>query len=306
MGSVPRVLALCGAAVSVLALFFTRKPNMRTITFSMLAMALLALPASAQTLERIKQTGELKLGYRTDAAPLSFSDERGKPAGYSPLVCAGVAQAIATELQMSDLLATFHPVDATDRFDKVASGEIDLLCGAATITLSRRELVDFSVPTYVDGTAVMLPKEAGEDLSALIGKKVGVRSGTTTLDALNNTMQKAGVDADVVRFADHQAGLAAMQKGEIDAYFADQSILFYLAYSYDATQSFKVTNEILTIEKHGLAMARGDADFRLLVDRAISGLFENGTMADLFQQALPGAKPGAAIQAMGLMSPTVP
>jgi len=279
---------------------------MRIITFSMVAMALLALPASAQTLERVKQTGELKLGYRTDAAPLSFSDEQGKPAGYSPLVCAGVAQAIANELQISDLLATFHPVDATDRFDKVASGEIDLLCGAATITLSRRELVDFSVPTYVDGTAVMLPKDATGDLSALTGKKVGVRSGTTTLDALNNSMEKAGIEATVVKFADHRAGLVAMQKGEIDAYFADQSILFYLAYSYDKTQSFKVTGEILTIEKHGLAMARGDADFRLLVDKAISGLFENGTMDDLFQKALPGAEPGIAIQSMRLLSPTAP
>jgi len=115
---------------------------MRKFAFSLLATALLALPASAQTLERIKESGELKLGYRADAAPLSFTDEDGQPAGYSVLLCAGVAQAIANKLQMTDLLATFHAVDATDRFDKVASGEVDLLCGAATITLSRRELVD--------------------------------------------------------------------------------------------------------------------------------------------------------------------
>jgi polar amino acid transport system substrate-binding protein/glutamate/aspartate transport system substrate-binding protein len=279
---------------------------MRTFAFSLLATVVLALPATAQTLERIKQTGELKLGYRTDAAPLSFTDDRGQPAGYSPLLCAGVAQAIANKLQMSDLLATFHAVDATDRFDKVASGEIDLLCGAATITLTRREQVAFSVPTYVDGAAAMLPKDASDDLTTLIGKKVGVRSGTTTLDALENTLTTAGVTADVVKFADHKAGLAAMQKGEIDAYFADQSILFYLAYRDDGTQLFKVTGNILTIEKHGLAMARGDADFRLLVDSAISDMFADGTMEDLFNRALPGAEPGAAIKAMHLLSPTIP
>jgi len=279
---------------------------MRSFTLSLLATALLALPASAQTLERIKETGELKLGFRADAAPLSFIDEDGQPAGYSPFLCIGIAQAIANQLKMEDLLATFHQVDATDRFDKVASGEIDLLCGAATITLKRREIVDFSVPTYVDGTAVMLPRDASEDLAALVGKKVGVRSGTTTLEALENTMEKVGVEAEVFRFADHKAGLAAMQKGEIDAYFADQSILLLLAHSYDETKSFKVTGEILTIEKHGLAMARGDADFRLLVDSAISAMFADGTMEDLFKRALPGAEPGLAIQAMHLLSPTIP
>ena len=279
---------------------------MRRFTFSLLATALLALPASAQTLERIKETGELKLGYRTDAAPLSFTDEQGQPAGYSTLLCAGVAQAIANQLQMTDLLATFHAVDATDRFDKVASGEIDLLCGAATITLERRELVDFSVPTYVDGTAVLLPKDASDDLAELVGKKVGVRSGTTTLEALNNTIASLGVEAEVIRFVDHKAGLAAMKSGEIDAYFADQSILLYLAYAGQEAKPFKVTGTILTIEKQGLAMARGDADFRLVVDRAISDLFNNGTMEELFQRALPGAEPGVAIQAMHLLSPTIP
>jgi len=148
------------------------------------------------------------------------SSDLGQPAGYSVLLCAGVAQAIANKLQMTDLLATFHAVDATDRFDKVASGEVDLLCGAATITLSRRELVDFSVPTYVDGTAVMLPKDASDELGDLVGKKIGVRSGTTTLDALNNTIASLGVEAEVIRFADHRAGLAAMISGEIDAYFS--------------------------------------------------------------------------------------
>ena len=276
--------------------------------FSLLLLAALslALPASAQTLERIKQTGELNLGYRSDAAPLSFTDVQGRAAGYSPLLCVGVAQAIANKLNMNDLSVTFVEVDTTDRFEKVASGEIDLLCGAATITLSRRELVDFSVPIYVDGTAVLLPADASDDIRELIGKRVGVRLGTTTQEALENTMEGAGVEAEVFKFADHKAGMAAMRNNEIDAYFADQSILFFLAISEQDRQRFKVTNGILTVEKQGLAMARGDADFRLLVDSLIAEMFANGSMDKLYQTAIPGAEPGQAIQAMRLLSPTIP
>ena len=40
-----------------------------------------AAKASASTLERIKSSGSLKLGYRTDARPFSFQDASGKPGG---------------------------------------------------------------------------------------------------------------------------------------------------------------------------------------------------------------------------------
>lgn len=279
---------------------------MRTLLLSALATAVLALPAAAQTLDRIKETGTLKLGFRTDAAPLSYLDDEGNPAGYSPLVCAGLAQAITNQLEMTNLSAEFVAVDSADRFDKVVSGDIDLLCGAATITLQRREIVDFSVPTYIDGTAVMLPKDANPDLEALAGMRLGVRANTTTEETLANSLRAAGLDAEVFSFSSHDAGIAAMENTEIDAYFADQSILLFLFLDSEKSEQFKISDEILTIEKHGLAMARGDADFRLLVDTALTELFSNGTMDEIFEISLPGATPGIGMQAVRLLSPTQP
>lgn len=279
---------------------------MRAIISALFAAGFLATTAQAQTLDRIRETGELKIGYRADAAPLSFTDADGKPAGYAPLVCTHVAQAIANKLQSTDLLATFHPVDATNRFDKVASGEIDLLCGAATITLARRELVDFSTPVYIDGAAILLPAEAETSMEALAGAKLGVRKGTTTEAAMQPSLDEAGITAEIIQYDDHKDGLQAMQAGEIDAYFADQSILFHLAFSGENPGKFQVTSEIMTIEKQGLALQRGDADFRLLVDRVISELYADGTMQDLFTRAMPGVTPGAAMKAMYLTAPILP
>lgn len=267
---------------------------------------MLALPAAAQTLDRIQETKELRLGYRTDAAPLSFQDADGNPAGYSPLICAQLGQAVANALQMENLDAVFVPVDASTRFDMVASGEVDLLCGAATITLRRRNIVDFSIPTYIDGTAVMLPQAASGDIAALGGQKVGVRAGTTTEEALTNSLAQANVAAEVISYDSHTAGMSAMEDGDVAAYFADQSILLYLRATSPQAAGFKVSNEILSIEKHGLAMVRGDTDFRLLVDSALSRMYADGTMSDIFRAALPGVEPGRAIKAMVLTSPILP
>ncbi|WP_186766207.1 amino acid ABC transporter substrate-binding protein [Phaeobacter marinintestinus] len=279
---------------------------MRMLPLSTLVAAALALPVTAQTIDRITETGELRLGYRIDAAPLSFADEAGLPAGYSVLLCAEIAQGIANALKMEELNADFFAISPTDRFDKVAAGEIDLLCGAATITLGRRALVDFSIPTFVDGAALMLPADAPGQFADLKGKRIGVRGATTTEEALNNSLTRSGIEAEVVAFDAHDQGMEAMKAGEIDAYFADQSILLYLQATSGAHNDFKVSNEILSIEKQGLALARGDTDFRLMVDSIVSELYKNGKMEEIFATTMPGATAGNALRALHLIAPTLP
>lgn len=278
---------------------------MRMLVLPILA-ALFALPASAQTLERIKETNRLNLGFRSDAAPISFADEQGSPAGYTPLICVGVAKAIAVALQLPDLAVSFRPINTPDRFEKVASGEIDMLCGASTITLGRREIVDFSVPIYVDGTAVLLPIGGAKSFTDLEGKKIGVRGGTTTETVLKASLEEAGINAETFQFVDHNAGINAMKTKELDAYFADQSILMFKFFSEDMSKEFQQPSQILTLEKQGLVLPRNDSDFRLLVDTVLSEMFRDGTIEKLFKQALPGVQPGQAVQGMYLLSPTLP
>jgi polar amino acid transport system substrate-binding protein len=272
----------------------------------LLAITCPALPAAAQTLEHIRETGEIRLGFRTDAAPLSYLGEGNQPRGYTPFVCARVAELIARQLDLDELTANFIPVDTEDRFDKVASGEIDLLCGAATITIERRAAVDFSLPVFVDGTAVLLPAGADKNIEALDGKKIGVRTGTTTETILDNSLEAGGLEAEVVPFESHDAGLAALESGEVAAYFGDQSILYDLLHNSDMSDKFTMSDNTLTVEKQGLALRRGDADFRLAVDRALSHLYSTGVMEEMFHDAFPGAQPGLALKALFLIAPELP
>ncbi len=60
------------------------------------------------------------------------------------------------------------------------------------------------------------------------------------------------------------------------------------------------------MEKHGLALPRGDTDFRLAVDRAVSELYHSGKIVEFFKTAFPGATPGLALQALFLLGPDIP
>ena len=269
----------------------------------LLLAATLAVPAGAQTLDRIKAEGEIRLGYRQDAAPLSFVDEASLPAGYTVAVCSSLAQALGRALEMEEIEVRFVPVGTNDRFAKIVNGEIDLLCGASTVTMSRREFVDFSIPVFVDGTAVMLPSGAPTTFASLNGKKIGVRSATTTQEALANTLTGTGTDAEVVVYDTHEAGLAAMKAGEISAYFADQSILLFLN---KGDSDFMVMDRLLTMEQQGLAMLRGDTEFRYMVDGALSGMYSAGIMQGIFRETMPGIEPGEALRWLYRLAPLLP
>ncbi len=278
-----------------------------SIAAGLLAVAFAAGPAAAQgVLDRIQETGELRLGYRADALPMSFVDDADLPAGYTVEVCEAVGEALRTSLGLDEIALTYTLVTPEDRFEAITEGRIDLLCGATTVTLERRAIVDFSIPVFVDGAAVLVKSGAEGDIASLAGKRVGVRAGTTTEEALRQTLSEAGMEAEVVEFDDHQAGREAVRSGDIAAYFGDQSILIGLILTSGAPDEFELSNDMMTIEKQALAMPRGDDAFRLAVDTALSELYISGRMQEMLIEAMPGVEPGLAIRALFLIAPDMP
>ncbi len=123
-------------------------------------------------------------------------------------------------------------------------------------------------------------------------------------EALQNSLAAADIDAEVIQFDDHPSGMAALKGDVIQAYFADQSILMDMILRDESRDGLKILEQILTVEKHGLALRRGDTEFRLAVDRGLSDLFRDGTMRAAFEQSIPAATPGFALEAMFLLPPT--
>jgi polar amino acid transport system substrate-binding protein/glutamate/aspartate transport system substrate-binding protein len=257
----------------------------RLVWLTFAATVLAVAGVQAQTLDRIRDTGTFKLGYREDAAPFSFRNMLGEPAGFSVELCRLVAAEARAALGLDEIAIEYVAVGTEDRFQAVQDGRIDILCGATTVTLSRRELVDFSLVTFVDGAAVLLRADGPEDLLGLAGQRIGVREATTTEQALRETLAEVGLDAEVVTVASHEDGLARLEAGDIAAYFGDQAILMFLATGSEAPENLKLSEEQLTFEPYALALARGDSDFRLLVDRTLARIYRSGTIDQLFTNA---------------------
>jgi ABC-type amino acid transport substrate-binding protein len=247
----------------------------------MAALVVLSGTGGAATLDRLKQDNVIRIAYRLDAPPFSYQDPAGKPAGFIVGLCQAVTKHLSQQLNLPSLKEKYVPVTASDRFDTIQQGKADLLCEATTVTLSRRKIIDFSVDTFVDGAGFMTTVNGPRSLNALSGQTVGVLAGTTTEQALRNTLAAAGIDATVKPAATHAEGLAMLDAGKVSAYFADRTILWVLQANSKTPENLLLADKYLTFEPYALGLPKGDEDFRLEVDRALSGIYSSGEVVQI-------------------------
>lgn len=257
--------------------------------------------ASAQTMDRLNQGEPLRIGIRVDAAPFSFLAD-GKPAGYSVQLCRAAAGELAQAAGLPRIELQYVTVDTAERFEAVADGRIDLLCGASTATLALRRLVDFSIPVFIDGAGVLVRSDGPTSFEELAGKRIGVRRATSTADRLETTLASLGVEAQIVPVDVHDEGFSRLKTGDIAAYFADRATLQYLLIERGLPEEFRLSAEYFSYEPYALALRRGDSEFRLAVDAALSRLYRSGAIREIFASAFGRAEQSELLKALYIIS----
>ena len=236
------------------------------------------------TLQQIKESGQIRIGYRMSHPPMSFVGNDGNPTGYSVDICKGIAAGVESVIG-TDLEVKYVPVTADGRFKALTDNKIDILCGATTKTLSRAEYVDFTQLTFVTGASLMTLKENTRlDTAGFDGAKIGVLRATTTADALEKLVQQTKTKADIVLFDSAEDSIDALRNKKIDAYSADQVVLIGLALKEPDPSNFVIKTNVFSFEPFALAVRRNDADFRLVADRVISEYYRSGKILDIYDR----------------------
>jgi ABC-type amino acid transport substrate-binding protein len=260
---------------------------LRTVVSTIVLACLVSAPALAQdlqgTLKKIKDSGTIVIGYREQSLPFSFRGDDGKPTGYSIDLCQRIVTGIQQQLKLPKLDVKWVAVTVDTRITAVVNGTIDLECGSTTASLSRQEQVDFSNMTFVDGGSLLVKMSSNlATLQDLSGKKIGVIPGTTTEGALRNVLQKTSITAQIVPITDHRGGLTALESGSIDAYASDRVILIGLAATATTPGEFAIAEQYLSYEPYGFMLRRGDASFRLAVNRVLASLYRSGEVMQIY------------------------
>ena len=135
--------------------------------------------AWSQTLNAVKDRGELICGANGTLAGFGLPDPQGNWTGFDVDFCRAIAAAIFND----PTKVKFVPLTAKNRFTALQSGEIDVLSRNTTWTLSRDTSLglDFAAVTYYDGQGFMVRKALKVNSALeLNGASVCVQQGTTT------------------------------------------------------------------------------------------------------------------------------
>ena len=250
----------------------------RIIAFLMLFGGF-AASADAQeltgTLKRVAETGEFRIGYVPDAPPMSYDDAAGNPTGYSIALCRNIANAVKNAVGRDDLKLSYVPlILPEDRINAVVNNTVDIECGATTVTLSRREQVDFTLMTFITGGAVLsLADDSINSVADLTEKTVAVIRGTTTHAAIRDYIINNDFKITLRMITGHDEGLELLNAGKVDGYASDRTMLVGQVVRSADRSRYSISRDVFSFEPYALMLARGDTEFRLVADQALASLY---------------------------------
>jgi ABC-type amino acid transport substrate-binding protein len=271
---------------------------MHAFLVALLGMAISTASLAADTLARARETGTLRLGFRADAPPYSYRASNGEPSGYIVDLCREVAAGVKKAQDIPSLKIDYVEVSSVTRLTALRDGKIDILCDPTSVTMSRRAIVDFSLPTFIDGAGVLHRVNELYRLEDLSGKKIGVLQGTTTEEVLKTTLSQLGIQTVIVPVQAHPDGVRSLSEGKIDAYFADRGILSYHLLNSRNPAGMKLSDQYFTFETYALALPRGDDKLRLLVDATLAELYRTDRVKQIYARSFGTFPPDQFIRAL--------
>jgi polar amino acid transport system substrate-binding protein len=224
--------------------------------------------------------GTLTVGTDKPAFPPYFEDDdptNGK--GFE----SAVAYAIARELgfEQGEVEWTVVPFNASDR---PGPKDFDFDVNQISITPAREKRVDFSEPYYQAPQAVIAAKGSpAADATSLADLKdatIGVQIGTTSLDAVNASIQPS---EQPKVFDDSNAVVAAIKQDQVDAVVVDLPTALFLTAVELPNASVVGQFDAPGGDRWGALLAK-DSPLTDCVNQAIGKLKDSGELDEITQQ----------------------
>ncbi len=244
------------------------------VAFAVLLMVpgLLSSAQGGDTLAAVQARGVLNCGVNGQLPGFSGLESDGSFTGFDVDYCHAVAAAVLGDGDAVE----FFPLTAPQRFDVLASGEIDLLIRNTTYTVSRDTDLgnNFAPPTFYDGQGFMVRADSGiGSVADLDGASICVGTGTTTELNLADTFAARGINFEPVVFETTDETFAAYDAGRCDAVTTDLSGLASRRTTLGNPSDHNILSEAISKEPLGPVVRHGDDNWYDIVKWTVYATF---------------------------------
>jgi len=260
---------------------------MKRLMGLVMALAVLAAgmtPAQAQpksTLDKIGETGTVTVGTRTGSPPFGYVNAKNEWVGFSiDLVDELIKPALEKKLGKPIKVEKKESTPPT-RIPLLSSGAVDLVAETMTDTRARRDSVDFTLTYFVTGAQFLVKKGSPiKGIKNIDGKRVAAQQGSTNARIIREKAPKA-----ILReFPDQPAAFQALVQGQVDAYTNDGIQLAGLKAKSPDPAQWEIVGDFYSYEPYGMAMRKGDADFRNVVNGGLMDGIESGKFFEIYEK----------------------
>jgi len=241
--------------------------------------------AAGDTLQKIKETGTITLGYRESSVPFSFLDGQQKPVGISIDLCNAIVDKVKQQLNLPKLEVKQVAVNSSNRIPLVVNGTVDVECGGTANNAARQKQVSFSVATFVSQPMWLARADAKVTKPTdLKGKTIVVTQGSNAVAFARKFNDEQKMELTVIQAKDHGESMLTLDSGRAAAWLEDDILLAGEKANSRNGAAFVLVPSGLDIIYYGLMLKKDDAPFKALVDGVIAGLMKSGEFDKLYKK----------------------
>ncbi|NUU98460.1 transporter substrate-binding domain-containing protein [Marinitoga sp. 1138] len=244
--------------------------------FVMMVVVILSMVVFGGKIEEIQKRGVLLVGQDPAYAPFYGVNTKGERVGHDIELAKLMAEALGVKVKF--VITNWDgiiPALMTDKFD--------IILAAMTITPERALKVNFSIPYYQTGQALIYNSLKYKNLTVEDIKKMGSKAKIAVQLASTGefTARKVFPEAQILTFETADAAAYQIITKKADAMVFDDLYFGTLVKKYSA---IKMDKNLLTKENLGIAVKKENLDLLLWINTFIECIKTDGTLEQLKQK----------------------
>lgn len=252
----------------------TTTTTFATTIVGVAALCAFSTAASADQLDDIKASRQLKCGVGSQYKPYSFvaDPKTRKFVGYDVDVCDAISKEIGVKPEL-----VF--ITGATRVTELQQGRTDIALANLTNSPERAKLIDFSHNYMVTSVKVVVPESSSiKTLADLTGKRVSGNDGSN----LEVKLPKVVTGAQLKIFPSPANAFLALEQGKVEAMAGDETTLIGLMGAQ--AEKYRIIEQPVSNDQIGIGVRKNEARLLAAVNKTLSDLESSGKADAIFNQ----------------------
>ena len=229
--------------------------------------------AGGDAVAALKSRGVFVLGLDDSFPPLGFRSEDNEIVGYDIDLAKEVAKRLGVDFRA-------QPIDWDAKEMELETGKIDCVWNGFTITEERKNALSFTEAYLNNDQVLVVRADSGiNSLADMKGKIVGIQSGSSAQEAVDDNAAFSSSIAKIIMFKDN---ITALNDLGVDGVVMDSVVANYSI--AQTKKPFKVIDESLANEGYGVGFRKNEPDLRDAVWAILKEMKADGTVTAISQK----------------------